>query len=257
MPKFKLTIAFDGTGYEGWQSQASGRGVCNQLDAALARLFGDNLPPVASSSRTDAGVHAWGLAAHAEIPAPRFRMAETHLALALNACLPDDIRVRSAVQVGSSFHARFDAVSKQYRYQIWNHPVMNPLLRGQSWHVPQPLDQESMAIAAEKFIGTHDFRAFTSNRSGVLGDSHRTLTRCDIRHRGPSLTVILQGSGFLYKMCRAIVGTLVAIGRNPENAAEVKELLAPADRAAAGMNAPAHGLVLWKVLYPAVGQAPD
>ena len=137
--KFKLTIAFDGTAYQGWQSQRSGLGVQNQVEAALARLFA-SAPRVQGSSRTDAGVHAFGMIAHFEVPRAEFRMPVRHLALAINACLPEDIRVRSAVRVPASFHARFDATGKQYRYHVWNAPVMNPLSRTQAWHVPRALD---------------------------------------------------------------------------------------------------------------------
>lgn len=250
MTKFKLILAYDGAAYHGWRSQASGRGVQDRLEAALARLFGAGLPRVESSSRTDSGVHAFGLAAHCEIPSDRLRMPPEHLALALNACLPDDIRVRQAAAVPAGFHARFDAVSKQYRYRIWNDPVMNPLLRRQAWHVPQPLDRAAMARAAAALTGRHDFRAFTSRRKGVLGDSHRTLSRCELHGAGEELVIVIEGGGFLYKMCRAIAGTLVAIGSNPARAVAVEALLASRDRSAAGMNAPAHGLVLWEVAYP-------
>jgi tRNA pseudouridine38-40 synthase len=246
--KFKLTIAFDGAAYQGWQSQRSGLGVQDQVEAALARLFA-SAPRVQGSSRTDAGVHAFGLIAHFEVPRAEFKMPVRHLALAINACLPEDIRVRSAARVAASFHARFDATGKQYRYHVWNGAVMNPLSRTQAWHVPRALDLEAMRQAAEYFVGRHDFRSFTANRGGVLEDAVRTLTRCEIRRAGPRLTFFLEGEGFLYKMCRGIVGTLVQIGYGKFSPEEVKAMLAKLDRRVAGMNAPAHGLVLWKVFY--------
>ncbi len=248
--KFKLTLAYDGAAYHGWQSQKSGRGVQDKVEAALARLFGA-APRVEGAGRTDAGVHAHGMVAHFEVPADRFRMPVRHLALAINACLPDDIRVRSAVRAPASFHARFDATCKQYRYHVWNHPAMNPLLRGQAWHVPRPLDPAAMREAAACFVGTHDFRSFTANRPGELKDPVRTLTRCDIRRSGPRIIFIIEGGGFLYKMCRAIAGTLVQTGCGKFSPADVQAMLARRDRRAAGVNAPAHGLVLWKVFYPA------
>lgn len=246
---FKLTLAYDGTAYHGWQAQKSGRGVQNHLEAALDRLFG---PGVAceSASRTDTGVHAFGMVTGIAIPQERFRMAPGQFALALNAVLPPDIRVRSASRVPGNFHARFDATGKQYRYHVWNHPAMNPLLRDRAWHVPQPLDLAAMESAARAFVGRHDFRAFTSRRAGTLGDSVRTVTRCSVKKNGPQLTITIEGGGFLYKMCRAMVGTLVGIGRDGMGSADVAEILAGRDRRQAGMNAPAHGLVLWKVFYP-------
>jgi len=253
MLKFKLTLAYDGAAYHGWQSRKEGTGVQNRVEAALARLFA-SAPRLESSSRTDSGVHAWGMVTHCEVPRAEFNMPPGKLALALNACLPDDIRVRSTVRVPADFHARFDAVGKQYRYQIWNHPVMNPLLRDQAWHVPRGLDFSAMNDAAARFVGRQDFRSFTANRGVVLEDAVRTLTRCEVRKRGSQVTVVIEGGGFLYKMCRGIVGTLVQVGEGRFPAAEVSEMLRQRDRRSAGVNAPAHGLVLWKVFYQAVGK---
>ena len=248
MPKFKLTLAFDGSAYHGWQSQRSGRGIQDQLEVALARLF-PSAPRVQGSSRTDAGVHALGMVAHFEVADGEFRMPLRHLPLAINACLPEDIRVLKAARARPDFHARFDAKGKQYRYHLWNHPVMNPLLRVRAWHVPRPLDLAAMREAAPLFVGRHDFRSFTANRGGELKDAVRTLSRCDIQGRGPSITLIIEGEGFLYKMCRGIAGTLVQIGEGRFPAQEVEVMLSRHDRRVAGMNAPAHGLVLQKVFY--------
>lgn len=248
MPKFKLTLAFDGSAYHGWQSQSSGRGIQDQLEAALARLF-PTAPRVQGSSRTDAGVHALGMVAHFEIPEGELRMPLRHLSLAINACLPDDIRVLRASGAPDTFNARFDATGKQYRYRLWNHPAMNPLLRSQAWHVPRTLDLAAMRLAAPLFVGRHDFRSFTANRGGELKDAVRTLTRCEIQGRGSALTIIIEGEGFLYKMCRGIAGTLVQIGEGRFPPEEVKVMLSRHDRRVAGMNAPAHGLVLQKVFY--------
>lgn len=247
--RFKLTLAYDGTAYHGWQSKKDGSAVQNQVEAALARLF-RSAPTVESSSRTDSGVHARGMVAHVDIPSEEYRMPPGKLALAINALLPDDIRVSSATRVRGDFHARFDAKGKQYRYHVWNAPVMDPLRRTQSWHVSRPLDMEAMREAAELFVGRHDFRSFTANRGVALEDAVRTLTRCEIRKSGPQLTFIIEGGGFLYKMCRGIVGTLVQVGEGKFPPGEVREMLAQKDRKVAGMNAPAHGLVLWKVFYP-------
>jgi tRNA pseudouridine38-40 synthase len=188
--KFKITLAYDGTAYQGWQSQKSGLGVQDRVEQALEKLFSIR-PHLESSSRTDAGVHALGMVAHFEIPAEAFRMPTKHLALGINACLPDDIRVISAVQARPDFHARFDALGKQYRYQVWNHPAMNPLLRSHAWHVPGTLDLAAMRQAAELFVGRHDFRTFTSNRGAELKDAVRTLTRCEVRRSGSQLTFII------------------------------------------------------------------
>lgn len=248
MPKFKLTLAYDGTAYHGWQSQQSGRGVADRVEAALARLF-PGAPKLVSSSRTDTGVHAMGLVAHFEIPPDELRMPVRQLALAINSGLPDDIRVVAATRASATFNARFDATAKQYRYTVWNHPAANPLLRHRSWHVAPPLDLAAMKAAAALFVGRHDFRSFTAKRPGVLGDSTRTLTRCEVTRRGSEITILLEGEGFLYKMCRGITGTLVQVGQGKFPPSEITAMLLHRDRRKAGVNAPAHGLVLWKVSY--------
>lgn len=248
MLRFKLTLAYDGAAYHGWQSKKDGSAVQNRVEAALARLF-VSAPKVESSSRTDSGVHAWGMVAHVDVPRAEFKMPPGKLALAINALLPEDIRVRSAVRVAGNFHARFGATGKQYRYHVWNGPVMDPLRRTQAWHVARPLDLAAMREAAAVFVGRHDFRSFTANRGVVLEDAVRTLTRCEIRKNGPQVTFIIEGGGFLYKMCRGIVGTLIQVGEGKFPPGEVIAMLQQKDRRAAGVNAPAHGLVLWKVFY--------
>src|SRR5262249_21122526 len=132
--KFKLTIAYDGTAYQGWQVQKIGTGVQEKLEAALAKLFPSH-PPVHGSSRTDTGVHALGMVAHFEVARAECNMSARKLALALNAWLPSDIRVLAASRAQEEFHARFNPSAKQYRYFVWNHPAMNPLIRHYAWHI--------------------------------------------------------------------------------------------------------------------------
>ena len=246
--KFKLVIAYDGTAYQGWQVQRIGTGVQEKVEAVLARYF-PSQPRVHSSSRTDTGVHALGMVAHFEVPKAELKMPVARLAIALNAFLPDDIRVLSAVRAPGKFHARFNATGKQYRYFVWNHVAMNPLLRGRAWHVPRKLDSAAMRAAAKLFVGKHDFKSFAATHNYEMESTVRTLTRCDLKKSGMNLTVIIEGDGFLYKMCRGIVGTLVQVGYGKFPPEEIKVMLAKTDRTAAGMSAPAHGLVLWKVFY--------
>lgn len=246
--KFKLTIAYDGTAYQGWQWQKIGTGVQEKVEAALAKLF-PSKPRVHGSSRTDTGVHALGMVAHFEIPRAEFKMTTTKLALALNAWLPNDIRVASASRAPAKFHARFDATGKQYRYFVWNHTAMNPLIRHTAWQVPLPLDLAAMRVAAKSFLGKHDFKSFAGTRNYEMESTVRTLTRCAIKRNGPLLTFFIEGDGFLYKMCRGIVGTLVQVGQSKIAPEDIRKILAHRDRRVAGMTAPAHGLVLWKVFY--------
>ncbi|MGD0253792.1 MAG: tRNA pseudouridine(38-40) synthase TruA [Verrucomicrobiota bacterium] len=252
--KFKLVIAYDGTGYEGWQVQKTGTGVQEIVEAALARLF-PSKPRLHSASRTDTGVHALGMVAHFEIPATEFKMSTPKLALALNAWLPEDVRVLSAARAPEKFHARFDAAGKQYRYFAWNHTAMNPLLRHSAWQVTRPLNLKAMRAAAPRFVGRHDFKSFAASRNYEMESTVRKLTRCDIKKSGHLLTFIIEGDGFLYKMCRGIVGTIVQIGLGKFPEDEIKRMLAKKDRRTAGMTAPAHGLVLWKVFYSKSGRS--
>lgn len=246
--KLKLIIAYDGSGYDGWQTQRTGVGVQSLVEAALAKLFPSG-PKVFGSSRTDAGVHALGMAAHFEVPRAEWRMTTARLLLAVNAHLPADIRVQSARRMPAEFHARFSAAGKEYRYLVWNHPAMNPLLRAQAWHFRRKLDLPAMRAAARDFVGKHDFRSFRVNPDYDTDSTVRTLTRCEIRRRGPLLTFVIEGDGFLYRMCRGIVGTLVQVGEGKIPRDAVRGILAQRTRVVAGMTAPAHGLVLWRVLY--------
>ena len=246
--KFKLVIAYDGSGYEGWQAQKIGTGVQQIVETALAKLF-PSAPRLHSSSRTDTGVHALGMVAHFEIPRAEFKMAARRLALAINAWLPDDVRVVSASGAKGKFHARFDAGGKQYRYFVWNHAAMNPLLRRTAWHVPRKLDLKAMRAAAKLFVGRRDFKSFAGTHTYEMKTTVRRLTRCDLKKSGAQFTFIIEGDGFLYKMCRGIVGTIVQAGLGKFPPEEIKAMLAKRDRRVAGMTAPAHGLVLWKVFY--------
>jgi len=246
--KYKLVIAYDGTAYQGWQVQKIGTGVQEKVEEVLARYF-PSRPRLHSSSRTDTGVHALGMVAHFEIPKAENKLPLARLAIALNAFLPDDIRVMSAKSTTEDFHARFNARGKQYRYFIWNHHAMNPLLTGHAWHVPRQINFKQMKAASELFVGKHDFKSFAANHPYEMETTVRTLTRCDVKRSGQHITVIIEGDGFLYKMCRGIVGTLVQCGYGRFTVADVKAMFARTNRCAAGMSAPACGLVLWKVFY--------
>jgi tRNA pseudouridine38-40 synthase len=244
--KFKLVIAYDGAAYQGWQMQKIGTGVQEKVEQALAKLF-PSKPRLHGSSRTDTGVHALGMVAHFEAPA--CDMDGRKLALALNHWLPEDVRVLSAARAPETFHARFDAKGKEYRYFVWNHTAMNPLIRGTAWHMPRKLNFKAMREAAALFVGKHDFKSFAANRNYEMESTVRTVKRCEFKKSGSLLTFVIEGDGFLYKMCRGIVGTVVQVGLGKFSASEIKTMLAQKDRRVAGMTAPAQGLVLWKVFY--------
>ena len=246
--RLRLVVAYDGTAYVGWQLQPEGVSVQLRLEEALGRLF-KPAPRVCSSSRTDTGVHALGMVVHLDVPAIQWRMTPRKLVLALNAWLPEDVRVVHAARVTPSFHARFDASRKQYQYTVWNHPSQNPLLRSLAWHVPRPLDLGAMRTAAASLVGQRDFRAFSATPGYHRENTVRHLSRCQVLRSGPRLTFVIEADGFLYKMCRGIVGTLVQVGEGRFAPGHVVQMLEGCDRRLAGMTAPACGLVLHKVWY--------
>jgi len=254
---FKLTLAYDGAAFAGWQRQDAHRTVQGELEAVMARIEGKDVS-VAGAGRTDAGVHAAG-----QVASVRLENAITAAALlrALNAVLPDDVRVRAVEEMPLAFHARIHARQKTYHYWIWNARLLPPLLRGTTWHVPTPLDLEAMAAAARLFEGTHDFLALQAQGARVKTTTRTLwtsrLARIDIGE-GPArlpetpsalLRYEVSGTGFLRHMVRTIAGTLVEVGRGRRAANDIPAMLATRRRAAAGRTAPAHGLVLWRVGY--------
>ena len=246
--RLKFIISYHGGNYQGWQTQKIGTGVQSIIESVIRNLFPE-AGSLHGSSRTDTGVHALGMAAHLELPANALHMPPRKIRLAINANLPSDIRIVSVRRVPSKFHAQFDAKGKQYQYRIWNHAAMNPLLQGLAWHVPVQLDLEQMQKASVHFLGERDFQSVASNRNYVYENTVRTLTRCDVRKKGCEYKIVIEGNGFLYKMCRGIVGTLVAVGKRKWTPDLIPILLSEKNRSVAGMNAPACGLTLHKVFY--------
>ncbi len=246
--KLKLIISYHGAAYQGWQAQKTGLGIQSVVEEALHR-FCPQASRLCGCSRTDTGVHALGMVAHVEIPRQGLSMPPEKLRLAMNAHLPHDVRVVRATRVPLGFHARYDARRKQYRYRIWNHPAMNPLLNGLAWHVPVRLNRPAMQEAAAQFVGTHDFRSVASNRDYGYESTVRTLFRCEVRCQAENVIILLEGSGFLYKMCRGIAGTLIAVGKGKWEPSMIPTILQSKNRSQSGMNAPACGLTLHRVYY--------
>jgi len=246
MADFLLTLEYDGTDFAGWQRQAGGeRTVQEVLEQALREVCGAR-PRVVGAGRTDAGVHAEGQVAGVGVDT---RLAPAELKRALNARLPGDLAVAACGWAPPGFHARYDARSKLYRYDVWNGRTRSPLRARRAHWVPVPLDVAAMAEAAGALEGTHDFRSFQAAGSGVL-DTVRTLLRAAVAGSGGrEIAFELEGSGFLRHMVRNVAGTLLEVGLGRREAGGMAALLAARERAAAGPTAPARGLTLVRVSY--------
>ena len=247
MPSFKITVAYDGGPFVGWQRQENGTSVQGLIEDALRELDGRDVT-LHGAGRTDAGVHALGQVANFTLARD---IAPDAVARALNAHLPAEIRIVSAEEVPAAFHARFDATSKTYRYRLVNARVASPFEREYAWHVFEPLDTAAMAAAACFVEGRHDFAAFQTV-GGATGPTERVITRSSLTTGSDGLIVYeVAGNGFLRRMVRAIVGTLVEVGRGRQRPEWLRDVIASRDRGQAGMAAPAHGLFLVRVDYDA------
>lgn len=246
MRSLKLTIAYDGTAYVGWQRQDNGTSIQQVIEEALAPFTPDAaVPTVTGASRTDAGVHALGQVASVRVP---FDHPLDAVRRALNIRLPNDIRILDVDEVAETFHARIDARGKLYRYRIATGPVVLPAHRWFVWHVPAACDIGAMRDAARLLVGAHDFAAFQASGSSVV-DTRRVIRRIDVASAGDEVHIEVEGDGFLRHMVRIIVGSLVDIGLGSRSPAWLAAALAGRDRRAAGRTAPASGLVLEQVFY--------
>jgi len=245
MRTLKLTISYDGTRFVGWQRQAAGESIQGLLEDALARFEGSPVT-VHGAGRTDAGVHALGQVASVRVTCSH---DVTTLTRALNAQLPEDVRILAVDEAAPDFHARFSATAKTYRYMIRNGPIAMPFERAYVWHLTEPLNVDAMQRAAALLVGTHDFAAFQSVGTDTPG-SVRTILRSGIRQPEPSLlSYQVTGEGFLRHMVRALTGTLVEVGRGWREPDSIASLLAGGRRSDAGATAPPRGLFLVSVDY--------
>jgi tRNA pseudouridine38-40 synthase len=246
--RLKLIVAYDGAPFSGWQSQPNRNGIQDHLEKAFAKILGEPVR-VHGAGRTDAGVHALAQVAHADLPTRRY--PAERWTKALNGLLPVTIRIMRCRFVSPSFHARFSAKGKIYRYRISNAQVVPPLETGRVWHVRAPLDCAKMAEAAKLFVGRHDFRSFAANRGAPSDDTTRTMHNVRARCSGSLISVEFDGEGFLYKMARLITGALVEIGSGETSVSELRLRLTKNKplNSSSRLVAPAAGLFLIRVRY--------
>jgi tRNA pseudouridine38-40 synthase len=259
MQRYKLTLAYRGTRYHGWQRQAmtenykgeplgEGEGIPTIQEIVAKAITSVIRHPIqlVGSSRTDAGVHAKGQLAHfdthmTQIPLDGLRRAVNH-------ALPEDILVRAIEPVAPSFDAIGSTTSKRYQYLIWNTPDRPLFFPDLAWHRWLGLDVSAMSDAARRLVGTHDFASFAKPGHGKL-TTVRTILGCDVHARGPRLVIGVEGTGFLWNMVRIIAGTLVEVGLGRYGPEQIDTMLAAKDRQAGGPTAPPHGLYLARVSY--------
>ena len=248
--RFKLTVAYDGTAYAGWQVQPRHASVQQVIEETLVTIVGHAVK-VHGSGRTDQGVHARGQVAHVDLTC---RMSAESVCRALNARLPQDIRILKATRACSDFHARRSAASKEYRYFVWNDAMVLPDKRLYTAHVYRPLDVADMRAAALRFVGRHDFASFTANPQREVESTVRTIYAFKVSRRGKEIVFSVSGEGFLYKQVRSMVGFLLRVGEGAEKPEAVSELLEScAPRKARVPSAAAQGLFLWRVWYGKTG----
>ncbi len=243
--RIMLTVAYDGTNYSGWQCQTNAEAIQDVLNRALSDLFGQEIK-TAGASRTDTGVHAEGNVAVFDVET---RIAPSKIAYALNARLPQDIRIMKSSQVPENFHPRHQRTIKTYEYHILNRTFPDPLRRNSEVHFYYPLDEKKMNAAAGYLCGEHDFASFCA--SGFSGKTTvRTIYEAKVWREGDRITFSVTGNGFLYNMVRILAGTLIEIGEGKYSPEKMQEIIEARDRSLAGPTALARGLVLLKIEYP-------
>ncbi|MDD5474955.1 MAG: tRNA pseudouridine(38-40) synthase TruA [Syntrophales bacterium] len=240
----RIIVEYEGTSYLGWQRQAGGVTIQGLLEAAAGKILQEEIRLI-GSGRTDAGVHALNQVANFKTGSS---LPTLNILRGMNSLLPFDIAVRAIEEVDESFHSRFNAISKEYHYLIYNSPVRSPLNHNRSWHIPDPLDMNIMNEAAEFIRGSNDFGAFRSTGS-CTSSAVRTVTRAGFAREGDLVTFEIEADGFLRHMVRSIVGTLVTVGRGRATPDGFRSILESRDRKLAGMTAPPGGLFLMNVRY--------
>ena len=247
MKRVKLIVAYDGTNYCGWQVQPNGITIEGVLNETLSRLLGEEIR-VTGASRTDSGVHSLGNVAVFDTDT---RIPAEKISYALNQRLPEDIVVQNSCEVPSDWHPRHCESRKTYEYRILNRTFPLPTRRLDTYFVHYPVNLECMRQAAERLVGTHDFKSFCSVNTAVE-DTVRTIYDCCVERERDIIAIRVTGSGFLYNMVRIIAGTLLEVGMGRMKPEQIPQILNARNRAAAGPTAPAHGLTMLGIEYSGV-----
>lgn len=245
MNRYKCIIAYDGSGFSGYQVQPKKRTVQSVIEAVLTKMHKGSPVKISASGRTDAGVHAKGQVIHFDSP---LSLPMEKWEFALNSMLPEDISVLRVEETDPAFHARFDATGKEYRYYLNQSQKRDPFQRNHAFHYPYPLNLADMRKASAYLLGTHDFSSFCSARTEVE-DKVRTVETIEISQDEEHVSFRFIGNGFLYNMVRILVGTLIEVGSGKRQPEEIVEILEKKDRRYAGKTAPGQGLYLWQVFY--------
>jgi tRNA pseudouridine38-40 synthase len=244
--RLKLTVAYDGRPFNGWQSQPNENGVQDHLKRAFFQILSAPVK-LHGAGRTDAGVHASGQVAHVDVP-PRKMHPKTWMA-AVNFRLPPEIRVVRCQSVSAGFHAQHSATGKIYHYRIWNSQIFDPMEIGRSWHVPQAIDEDLMRAGCDLLTGTHDFASFAANRGKANEPTTRTIHQIRVTRRKELVTLEFDGSGFLYRMVRMLTGSIVRVATCRAALEWITDLLDAPGVQKTNCTAPAEGLYLIKVKY--------
>ncbi|RHW33932.1 tRNA pseudouridine(38-40) synthase TruA [Neobacillus notoginsengisoli] len=245
MQRYKCILSYDGKGFAGYQVQPGKRTVQGELEAALAKLHKGTAVNVTASGRTDSGVHAKGQVIHFDSP---LSIPVDRWPVALNSMISGEISILTVEKADPGFHARFDAVGKEYRYLLYFGKHRDPFKRNYAFHFPYSLDLKAMEDAAGHLSGTHDFSSFCASGTEVI-DKVRTIEEISFAKKEDGLVLTFKGNGFLYNMVRILTGTLLEVGRGERHSGDMPALLEARDRKLAGKTAPAHGLYLWEVFY--------
>jgi len=244
--RLKFIVAYDGAAFAGWQSQLHRKTVQDELERGFHKIIGTRVR-VHGAGRTDAGVHALAQCAHVDLP--ERKISVERWPTALNAVLPNAVRVLRCRYVSQNFHARFSAKAKLYRYHIWAAPILPPLEFGRAWHISTPLDVDLLKAAAQPFVGEHDFAAFAANHGKKNENTIRRIESIRIRRSGPHITIEIAGDGFLYKMVRLMVGAMARVSLGKMDLAEIAVRLKSGRADGPRFVAPAEGLYLVKIWY--------